>query len=256
LIGVAFLLPFLWFLWRGAVEPALRGWLWAIFSLGCAAGRGGLVDGGLRLGRARQRVALSAAFHLTLACAIFALIVWTIQRLRPQPLANAPMRLRATAIILLALVSGQIYWGAAGRGPARGPFSTTLGPPIDGHVLAGGGEPVLQRAVGWRNLVREPLTVQFTHRMIAYALWVAGARARIDAARAGRRRALDHACDRGDDPGCARDRGRCSTRYRSRSRSLTRGLAVVVLAIAVLHSERLMPRRGVQRVEQPIIGAA
>jgi cytochrome c oxidase assembly protein subunit 15 len=34
------------------------------------------------------------------------------------------------------------------------------------------------------------------------------------------------------------------------------GMAVVVLAIAVLHSERLMHRPSVQRVERPIISAA
>src|SRR3982074_2511905 len=112
LIGAAFLLPFLWFLRRGAVEPALRGWLWAIFGLGALQGAVGwwMVASGLA-----ERVNVSPyrlAFHLTLASAIFALIVWRIQRLRPQPLAQAPMRLRATAIILLTLVLGQIYWGA------------------------------------------------------------------------------------------------------------------------------------------------
>src|SRR5580700_8782639 len=33
-IGVVFLLPFLWFLWRGWVGPGLRGRLWFIFGLG------------------------------------------------------------------------------------------------------------------------------------------------------------------------------------------------------------------------------
>src|SRR5215470_16088955 len=97
LIGAAFLLPFLWFLWKGWVEPALRGWLWAIFGLGALQAAVGwwMVSSGLA-----ERVNVSPyrlAFHLALACAIFALIVWTIQRLRLQPLVHAPMRLRATA---------------------------------------------------------------------------------------------------------------------------------------------------------------
>ena len=37
-IGAAFLLPFLWFLWRGWVEPGLRSRLWAIFGLGALQG--------------------------------------------------------------------------------------------------------------------------------------------------------------------------------------------------------------------------
>src|SRR6202451_3838352 len=38
LIGVAFLLPFLWFLWRGWIGPGLRTRLWVIFGLGALQG--------------------------------------------------------------------------------------------------------------------------------------------------------------------------------------------------------------------------
>src|ERR1700754_1871960 len=38
LIGAAFLLPFLWFLMKGWVEPGLRWRLWAIFGLGALQG--------------------------------------------------------------------------------------------------------------------------------------------------------------------------------------------------------------------------
>ena len=37
-IGVAFLLPFLWFLWRGWVGPGLSARLWTIFGLGALQG--------------------------------------------------------------------------------------------------------------------------------------------------------------------------------------------------------------------------
>src|SRR3954467_2508458 len=112
LIGAAFLLPFLWFLAKGWIGEGLRWRLWAIFGLGALQGAVGwwMVASGLA-----ERVNVSPyrlAFHLTPACAIFALIVWTIQRLRPPTLANAPMRLRATATVLLTLVLCQIYWGA------------------------------------------------------------------------------------------------------------------------------------------------
>src|SRR5215470_7865461 len=104
LIGAAFLLPFLWFLWQGRIEPALHGWLWAIFGLGAFQGAVGwwMVASGLA-----ERVNVSPyrlAFHLTLACAIFALIVWTMQRLRTQPPMRAPMRLQVSAIGLIGLV--------------------------------------------------------------------------------------------------------------------------------------------------------
>src|SRR5262249_12981120 len=64
LIGAAFLLPFLWFLWRGSIEPHLRARLWTIFGLGAALGAVGwwMVASGLA-----DRVSVSQyrlAFHL------------------------------------------------------------------------------------------------------------------------------------------------------------------------------------------------
>ncbi len=59
-IGVAFLLPFLWFLWRGWIGPGLRDAALADFRARRAARRGRLVDGRLRLGRSRRSLAISA----------------------------------------------------------------------------------------------------------------------------------------------------------------------------------------------------
>src|SRR5262249_4068423 len=38
LVGAVFLIPFLWFLWRGWIEAPLRARLWTIFALGAALG--------------------------------------------------------------------------------------------------------------------------------------------------------------------------------------------------------------------------
>ena len=43
--GAVFLLPFLFFLWRGWVPPRLKARLWLIFCGGAVLGRGRLVDG-------------------------------------------------------------------------------------------------------------------------------------------------------------------------------------------------------------------
>src|SRR3984893_17446835 len=77
LIGAAFLLPFLWFLIKGRVEPRLRPRLWMIFGLGAFQGAVGwwMVASGLA-----NRVEVSQyrlAFHLTLACLIYVALVWT-----------------------------------------------------------------------------------------------------------------------------------------------------------------------------------
>src|SRR5947209_780230 len=67
LVGAAFLVPFLWFLWRGRLEPHLRVRLGVIFGAGAALGVVGwwMVSSGLS-----DRVSVSQyrlAFHLTLA---------------------------------------------------------------------------------------------------------------------------------------------------------------------------------------------
>jgi heme a synthase len=253
LIGVAFLLPFLWFLWRGAVEPALRGWLWAIFGLGALQGAVGwwMVASGLA-----ERVNVSPyrlAFHLTLACAILALIVWTIQRLRPAPLANAPMRLRATAIVLLALVLCQIYWGALVAGLRAGLLYNTW-PLIDGDVVPAASS-LFFNVPWWRNLFENPLTVQFTHRGIAYLLFITALLHATDAARGGRG-SLALALVAAVTIQAALGIATLLYQVPIGLALAHQGMAVVLLAIAVMHAERLMPRRNAQLVERPIADVA
>ena len=133
-VGAAFLLPFLWFLWRGWVDPELRMRLWAIFGLGAALGAVGwwMVASGLT-----ERVSVSQyrlAFHLTLACAIFAAILWTAARLMPRAPAVAAARIRLSALGLVVLVLLQIYLGALVAGLRAGLVYNTW-PLIDGRLV-------------------------------------------------------------------------------------------------------------------------
>src|SRR5438128_7584620 len=102
-IGLAYLLPFLWFIWRGALAADLKRRLWLIFGLGALQGAVGwwMVASGLsgRVEVSQYRLAT----HLILALMIFAAIVWTLLRLadRPQPAASS--RLKITGVALLAL---------------------------------------------------------------------------------------------------------------------------------------------------------
>src|SRR6476660_5754923 len=102
-IGVAYLLPFLFFLWRGVLGADLRRRLWLIFGLGALQGAVGwwMVASGLS-----QRVEVSQyrlATHLVLALLIFAAIVWTLRRMTDRPTVAAPPRLKVTAMALVAL---------------------------------------------------------------------------------------------------------------------------------------------------------
>jgi cytochrome c oxidase assembly protein subunit 15 len=178
-IGFAFLLPFLWFLWRGKIEAPLRGRFWMIFGLGAFQGAVGwwMVASGLA-----NRVEVSQyrlAFHLTLACLIYVALIWTALRRASRP--PAPVRLRAVAKLLLALVLVQIYLGALVAGLRAGLIYNTW-PLIDGQLVPAAsqlffGEP------WWRNFFENPLTVQFDHRLVAYALWVVAVLHAVDVGR-------------------------------------------------------------------------
>jgi cytochrome c oxidase assembly protein subunit 15 len=169
LVGAAFLLPFLWFLWRGRIAPRLRAPLWTIFGLGALQGAVGwwMVTSGLT-----ERVSVSPyrlAFHLALACAIYAALLWTARRLRPPAPSEAPARIRAGALGLLALVLVQIYLGALVAGLRAGLLYNTF-PLIDGALVPDAARLWFEQP-WWRNLFENALTVQFNHRMMAYALF-------------------------------------------------------------------------------------
>lgn len=170
--GMVFLLPFLFFLWRGWVPKGLKARLWLIFAGGAALGAVGwwMVASGLA---GSERVSVSQyrlAFHLTLACVIYAAIVWTAQQLTPQPPQAAPKRLRIGALVIAVLVLFQIYLGALVAGLDAGLVFNTW-PLIDGAFVP---DPARLWFIepAWRNLFENTLTVQFNHRMVAYALWL------------------------------------------------------------------------------------
>ncbi len=170
LTGAVFLLPFLFFLWRGDIPKTLRRRMWTIFFAGAALGAVGwwMVSSGLTQGVRVSQYRL--AFHLTLACAIYAAILWTAQQLSPQVMSVVPGRLRMGALGIAMLVLLQIYLGALVAGLDAGLVFNTW-PLIDGSLV-----PAAERLwfvqPAWRNIFENTLTVQFDHRMVAYAIWV------------------------------------------------------------------------------------
>jgi cytochrome c oxidase assembly protein subunit 15 len=169
LTGAVFLLPFLFFLWRGHIPRRLRTRLWAIFGAGAALGGVGwwMVSSGLTQGVSVSQYRL--AFHLTLATAIFAAILWTARQLADQPASEAPVRLRLSALAIAALLLLQIYLGALVAGLDAGLVFNTW-PSIDGAFVPSADRLwFIQPA--WRNLFENTLTVQFNHRSVAYTIW-------------------------------------------------------------------------------------
>jgi cytochrome c oxidase assembly protein subunit 15 len=169
-IGVVFLLPFLFFLWRGGLTAKLKSRLWLIFALGAAQGAVGwwMVASGLsgRTEVSQYRLAV----HLMLALTIYALIVWTLVRMtwgREQP-ALLPASLRRTVNAMAVLVFLQLYFGALVAGLRAGRAFNTW-PDIDGAFIPSAARLFFEEP-WWRNFFDNVLTVQFTHRMLAYLL--------------------------------------------------------------------------------------
>lgn len=243
LIGAVFLLPFLWFLWRGWIEPGFRARLWAIFGLGALQGAVGwwMVTSGLvmRVNVAHERL----AFHLTLACIIYAAILWTVQRLRGPAIHVAPARVRASALVLLVLVLVQIFIGALVAG-LHGGLIYNNWPQIDGGFV-----PLKERLLFltpvWSNFFDNVLTVQFEHRMLAYVLWLLAMAHLIDVMVRRISAAMNGALVLATAITIQAGVGILTLLHQAplTLSLLHQGMAIVVLTIAVVHAERLTARK-------------
>ena len=178
-IGVAFLLPLLFFQVRGWIEPKFKWRLWLIFALGALQGAVGwwMVASGLvgRVDVAQERLAI----HLSTACLILIAVVWTARLLaRPPPISAAhdarrPPRLAVTAAAILGLLVIQIALGGLVAGLKAGLIYDTW-PLMEGAFIPSR-EHLFLLEPAWRNLTDNHLAVQFVHRMVAYVLVVLAA---------------------------------------------------------------------------------
>src|ERR1700744_214481 len=111
-IGMVYLLPFLFFLWRGGMAGELKRRLRLILRLGALQGAVGwwMVASGLS-----QRIEVSQyrlATHLVLALLIYAAIVWALRRLGGPTPGRETARMKITSAVLVALTFVQLYLGA------------------------------------------------------------------------------------------------------------------------------------------------
>ena len=164
-IGVAFLIPFLWFWLTGRIATRLWPRLSLLFILGGLQGAlgwymvaSGLVD---RVDVSQYRLAA----HLSLATVIFGAILWTAYGLayRRRPPSSG---LAWTAALIVALILLQVALGGFVAGLDAGMGYTTW-PLMDGKFIPDG---LFVMEPAWRNLFENAMTVQFDHRMLAYII--------------------------------------------------------------------------------------
>jgi len=170
LIGVAFLVPFAYFLMRRRI-PEGYGWALAgIFVLGGLQGAMGwyMVKSGLVDDPRVSQFRLTA--HLGLAFLIFGAMQWAaMSLLRPAgtPRDDPPARsARRWACALAALVFAMVLTGGFVAGIRAG-FAYNTFPLMNGSVVP---PEILSIEPWWRNFFWNMATVQFDHRLGAWAL--------------------------------------------------------------------------------------
>ncbi len=107
------------------------------------------------------------AAHLTLAMVFFAMTLWTIFGLSKRHSLGGGFD-QFSAIVIFALVFTQIAAGAFVAGLDAGQGYNTW-PLMDGKYIPFGLDAMQPI---WKNLFENALTVQFDHRILAYAIFV------------------------------------------------------------------------------------
>jgi cytochrome c oxidase assembly protein subunit 15 len=170
LIGFAFFIPFAAFWIAGAIPRALLPKLLGLFVLGGLQGALGwyMVKSGLTLRTDVSQYRLAA--HFGVALVILGYTLWLLFGLGRE--ARAAPQDRSAGLVAgftLALIFTQMLAGALVAGTDAGMGYNTW-PLIDGAFVP----PGLGEASPWYlNLFENPLTVQFEHRMLGYAVVLA-----------------------------------------------------------------------------------
>lgn len=174
-IGVAYVLPLIWFAFRKTL-PAGKGALFLIpaILIGFQGAIGwwmvysGLQEGMVNVSQYRL------ATHLGMAFIILGVLYWLYKSTRNQfALKPAGIVMNKRAAVLAALVYIQIIAGAFVAGTKSG-LSYNTWPLMDGDFVPVG---YFIQNPAWRNFFENTAAIQFNHRVLAYiilafAIWI------------------------------------------------------------------------------------
>ncbi len=167
LVGLAFLVPFVYFLVRKRIPEGLGWKLAGIFVLGGLQGalgwymvKSGLVDD--------PRVSsLRLAAHLGLAFVIYGLMLWTaLGLLFPTRTAASSDEVRRRAGFLVGLIFVMVLSGAL-VAAIRAGYAYNTWPLMDGRWIPA---EIMMIEPWWMNFVHNMATVQFVHRVLAVVI--------------------------------------------------------------------------------------
>lgn len=168
LIGLILLVPLIVF-WALGWIP--RGMRWPLLGATALVGVQGALGWYMVASGLVGRVDVSQyrlAAHLSLAIVIFGVVLWMAMRLRRSQSTSAPMPgwLVGFAGVLAGAVFLQIVLGAFVAGMSAG-LAHNSWPLMDGQFVP---EGLLIMDPWWVNAFENAMTVQFNHRMLAYAI--------------------------------------------------------------------------------------
>jgi cytochrome c oxidase assembly protein subunit 15 len=165
LIGIVFILPYLWFMIRGSVRGGLALKLGGLLALGAAQGVMGwvMVKSGLVDDPSVSPYRLAA--HLVLAVVLAVIMLWMVlnRTAEPAPISGTARRRVAGALhpaLLLAALT--LLSGAFVAGLDAGMTFNTF-PLMDGRLVP---EGLLALEPVWRNPFENVPMVQFNHRIL------------------------------------------------------------------------------------------
>ncbi|MFN0300701.1 MAG: COX15/CtaA family protein [Burkholderiales bacterium] len=169
LIGIVFIVPLLWFWARGSIDRGLGARLLGVFVLGGLQGALGwyMVKSGLVDDPKVSHFRLTA--HLGLALLIFSAMLWLALGLLFPPrrsFADSPSGLGRVALTITVLVFVMALSGGLVAGIRAGYAYNTF-PLMNGHWIP---PELFMIEPWWRNFFYNMATVQFDHRILAYAL--------------------------------------------------------------------------------------
>ena len=169
LIGVAFLVPFVYFLLRGALRGGLAWKLAGVFALGGLQGALGwyMVKSGLVDDPRVSSVRLAA--HLGLAFLIYGFMFWIALGLLNPVRVPASDEARRRAGLLVGLVFVMVLSGAL-VAAIRAGFAYNTWPLMNGAWIP---PDIAVVEPWWRNFLDNMATVQFVHRVIAMVVLLA-----------------------------------------------------------------------------------
>jgi len=166
LIGVVFLVPWLFFFVRRSLDRPMAWKTFVAFLLGGAQGLLGwfMVKSGLVDNPEVSHYRLAA--HLALALVVGHYLLWLFLDVRTPPARPSPSQPRgmssAPTWSFIALLALQIVFGALMAGKHAGLVAATF-PEMNGEWIP---STLFVIEPWWRDLVENPMTIHFSHRLL------------------------------------------------------------------------------------------